>query len=538
MLLPPAMSTPTTEPTESHPSVGRRVVSGFRAVRRKIAEILQQDVWDIEIGALPGLRRTFVRSIRVFQLVLRGFRNDECMLHASSLTFITLLAFVPVLAIALSMARVFGGGDLARDQLKSLAREYLPALSAPAAMPGESSSLSTPETPVPDTPGSGTKPDDAFFPQRPDTAVPDALDPNTLNPEPTPPAATAPSSPEPAISIERMEKMIDTGFERINSLNFSALGGIGLVLLLWTVISVLGQVESAFNRVWGVTEHRTLQRKFTDYLSVVIVVPFLITAASTIPAANYAARLMQGDGMPIALPLLGRALRLAGTLLLLTLSFSFVLRFLPNTRVRLRPALAGGFATAALSLGWLRLCTAFQIGVARNSAFFGGFATVPVLLSWVYVSWEILLFGAEVAFAVQNADTFHMEMGATRASVRTRLLVAVDLLAESAKSISKGDGLLRITDYVAEHRISVRLVNDVVSELVLRKFLVETAEDPGVFAVRRDVLGMPVSEVVLAFLDSGVTSASLGVRFPRESVLRDPFDAALTSILPQKIGHA
>lgn len=505
--------------------------TGLRAFAQRTGAFLRQDVWDIEPVALPRLRRLFVRFVRIGQLVLRGFKQDECMLHASSLTFTTLLAIVPVLALALSMARVFGGDDLARDQLKALAREWL---SAPAPswipMPNGNGSPAAVHPPAPaDLPEPAAARQQAGMPAAPS-------DPTG----PAAPAATGADTPVPpeaaVISVARIEKLIDTGFERINSLNFKALGGLGLVFLLGTVIGVLGQVEAAFNRVWGVTEQRPLHRKFTDYLSVLIVVPFLITAASSIPAAGVLSRFASGEGMPLALPAAGiRLVRTLSSILLLTLSFAFLLRFLPNTRVHPRSGLLGGFVTALLVLIWLRICAAFQVGVARNSVFFGSFAMVPILLSWVYVNWEILLFGAEVSFAVQNADTYRMEQGASKASPRTRLIAAVDLLATAARELTRGDGLLRVGEYAARRRISVRLVNDVVHELVQHNLLVETAQEPGVFALRRDVAALTVGEVFRILLDSGLPARALGFACPPQSPLCEPLDASLAAMLPQRL---
>ncbi len=508
-------------PRTAGPTPGRRpagrAADALRQAGRRLRELLRQDVWDIELGALPGARRVLFRMVRVVQLVVRGFKHDECVLHASSLTFITLLAIVPVLALGLSMARVFGADDHARTQLKALAREWL--TDQPPALPFLTSAREV--APAAPEPPAATEAPDAPPPEAPDATAP---------PTPTPPAADG------ALSIERIEELIDTGFDRVAELNFRALGGLGLAFLLWAVIGGLGQVEGAFNRVWGVTDQRTLSRKFTDYLSVLIVVPFLITVASTLPVVDQLGDFLSGDDAPMALPLLGqRLLRLGGAVVLLTLSFAFLLRFLPNTRVRPGPCLVGGLVTAVLALGWLRLCTAFQVGVARNSAFFGSFATIPVLLSWVYVSWAILLFGAEISFAVQNADTYRMEQGAGQASMRTRLIVAVDLLATAARRLVAGDGLLSIGDYVRERRVSVRLVNDVVRDLAQRKLLVEIAEEPGVFAVRRDVSGLTVAEVVRGLLDSGSQPRALGVRGPVEGLLREPFDAGLAELLPQRL---
>lgn len=518
----PSLSAPdTATPNAPTPGSPRRLATA-RATARRVGEELRRDVWDVELGALSRARRALVRSLRVMQLVFRGFRHDECMLHASSLTFVTLLAIVPVLALALSMARVFGAGDLARNQLKAVARELI----AETPIEPVADSLAVLPPPVAEVANAGAR-----------TALPGAAASpgNEVEPE----AATVPqpsTSTKAAIGLEYIEELIDTGFERIEGLDFRALGGLGIVFLLWTVITVLGQVEAAFNRVWGVTEQRPLLRKFTDYLSVLIVFPVLIIAASSIPAVEIVTRLMGSNGEAVVGRMLGfRLLRSLGTLGLLTLSFAFLLRFLPHTRVRPGPSLAGGLVTAVLSLGWLRLCTAFQFGLAKNSAFFGSFATVPVLLSWVYVSWEILLFGAEVSFAVQNADTYRMEQGAQKASLRTRLMVAVDLLATAARQLRTGDGLLSVSSYLRERHVSVRLVNDVVHELVQREMLVEVADRPGDFAVRCDLNSLTVADVVRTLLDTGGPPAAVGVRSSSTALLREPLDAALSKILPQRV---
>jgi YihY family inner membrane protein len=338
------------------------------------------------------------------------------------------------------------------------------------------------------------------------------------------------------ISFERIEKLIDLGFERIENLNFRALGGLGVAFLLWSVIGVLGKVEAAFNRVWGVTEHRPLLRKFTDYLSVLIVVPFLLTAASSIPASEAVTRLMHAGGGAVVSHIAGlRALRVLGVIALMTLSYAFLLRFVPHTRVHTRPALVGGFVTAILALAWLRICTVFQVSVAKNSVFFGSFATVPILLSWVYVSWEILLLGAEVSFAVQNADTYRMEQGANKASPRTRLIMAVELLAETARQIRHGDGLLRVAEYLRRCNLSVRLVNDVVRELVQRGFLAEVSDQRGHFAARRDLLNLTVGETVDELLNTGVSPAEVGIPPTAGEILRESLSTTLLANLSQRV---
>ena len=490
-------------------SVSDSRLSGFIARARVF---LQRDVWDVEMSALNSARRIVVRTVRVLQLVLRGFRRDECVLHASSLTFMTLLSFIPVLAIALSMARAFGDPNMLRDHLKDLLHEWimgeevveeveepLEPAAAPKPSPSATSLIADEERQ-----GMMGRPDE------------------TLS--------------ENVLTEGRLDEMIDTAFERIGKLNFGALGGIGVALLLWTVISMLSQVEAAFNRVWGVTEQRTFYRKFTDYLSVVVVVPLLVTAASTIPASNLLARLASATGAEgHAMTFWMRFLRGCGMMALLTLSLAFVLRFVPNTKVRLWPGMGGGFLVAIAMTLWLRICLTFQIGLAKYSTFFGSFAVVPLLLFWVYVSWIILLVGAELSFGLQNADTYRMEGDSRNASLRTRMLLAVDIAASAAQSVRAGSGLLKVRDWAFSHRVPVRLVNDILAILVRRGLLVETAADQGEFAVLFDVETASVADVLLALLDDGDAPSAVGIRAGAHSPLGEAFGGRFKTLLPMRL---
>ena len=542
----------------------------FQAIHRA-REFLSQDVWDIEPFGLPRARRWVVRMLRMFQLIVRGFRRDECVLHASSLTFVTLLSFVPVLAIALSMARAFGDVDSLRDRIKTGIRDW-------AETGSPKSEVQSPKSEVPDAAGADLRAARESEVQSPKSEVRNLeseiadSDDSPLTPQSAPsetptsdsglrtsdsglrtpdsrPALALVADDERAammgrqaeeavgqeVTVERIETMIDNLFERIEKLNFGALGGIGVVFLLWTVIGVVGQVESAFNRVWGVVEQRALYRKFTDYLSVVVVVPLLLTAASTIPATSIVSRLASAGGMQAAVSVSTRLMRSLGTLALLTLSLTFALRFIPNTKVRLGAAFGGGVVAAIGLSVWLRICLTFQIGLARYNTFFGSFAVVPILLFWVYVSWIILLFGAEFSFAIQNADTYRVESSSAKASVRTRLLLAIDLLAAAGRSVRHGDGLLRIADWVRGHRVSIRLVNDVLHCLVRQGLLVETAEDSGVFAARFDPGAFTAADAVRAYLDDGNAPPTVGFRTPSDSPLGTPFDTGLATVLPRLV---
>ena len=471
------------------------------AMARRAASFFSQDVWDVEVSALRGIRRFVVRTVRIVFLAAFGFHRDECVLRASSLTFMTLLSVVPVLALSLSVSKGVMDGDELRTRAKSAIHtafaNYFPAAAVQDAAPedGAGAAEVAAEAAVAED-----SPADSSAGGAADGAGEDAVE-------------DASAAKSGGLDEEFFQGLASKAFDIVDGLNFRALGGIGLLLLVWTVVSLIGNIEKAFNRIWGVTENRPLMRKFTDYLSVIVVLPALAIAASSVPlVAELQDRVNSLDGWAVS--------RLAGipvfktiwVILLLTVSFSFLLRFTPNTRVRLWPGMLGGFVAAVGFSCWLKICLSLQLGVARYSSFFGSFAAVPILLFWGYVSWVVVLVACEVSFAAQNADTYQMERGWERPSPRARLLLAAALLRELAASVAAGDGILDAVRFNRRHRIPVRFVRDVSSRLVAAGILAPVAGRDKTFVARVDLQRWRVSDLVDALMRSGERSPdSLGL---------------------------
>jgi membrane protein len=184
---------------------------------------------------------------------------------------------------------------------------------------------------------------------------------------------------------------------------------------------------------------------------------------------------------------------------------------MPNTKVRWLPGFTGGTIAALLFIGWLWLCAALQIGVAGYGKIYGSFAVVPILIAWLFVSWEIVFLGAEVAFAVQNCTTYQMEQSARGASMEARTLLALSVLVETARALGGKARNFETAAYARERRVPVRFLNEVVEELVQGGWLGRLAGDEGRFVLLKAPEALTVQEVVAGVMQSGVRPEDVGL---------------------------
>lgn len=266
----------------------------------------------------------------------------------------------------------------------------------------------------------------------------------------------------------------------INNTNMASLGAIGLVALLITVVSLLGSVEEAFNAIWGVSETRSLQRRFSDYLSVVVSGPLLLFAATSVTTS------LQSQTMVRWLmnnTLLGGLLiplfRLV-PYISIWLALIFLYLFIPNTRVRLRSAMVGGVLAGTgweiAQWGYLH----FQVGVSKYNAIYGTLAALPVLMVWIYTSWIIVLMGVEMVYAHQNIRTFRREVRTTGISPRTRELLALAIMTDIAGTFLAGTRSWNVDSLAEDLDLPTRIVREITDELCSAGFLAKTADaSPG-----------------------------------------------------------
>jgi len=441
--------------------------------KKKGLRNLVEYIWDIELSSISRVHSFGVKVMRVLHLVFRGLRDDNCALHASALTFSTLMAIVPVLALSLAFARGVGNVEEAKGRMKDMVMEWTNGFRPVTGATNAASGVSGIELAIRERAGTKEAGDELA---------------DTIN------------------------GMVDRLFQKVEGIKFKALGGIGLVILILMAIDVLGRVEAAFNTVWGVAKGRNVFRKFTDYLSIVIVLPVLLIAASSLPIVSFMTRFFDqtvAEGLRCWVS--SAALKDLTMIVMSTLGFAFLFIVMPNTKVKIIPGLAGGFITALFLLCWLWICAALQVGVANYGKIYGSFAMVPILLGWIYVSWGIVILGAEVAFSIQNCATYRMEQGARRASIQAKIVLALSIICEAAKALAGKAGDLEVSAYAERKHVPVRFLNEVVEELVQAGFLGELVQKSGRFVLLKTPDTIKVRDVLDVIMRSGVGPEALGL---------------------------
>lgn len=291
-------------------------------------------------------------------------------------------------------------------------------------------------------------------------------------------------------------ELVDQIIGFVENIKVGVLGALGLGLLLYSVISLIQKVESGCNYIWQVRRPRSIGRRFSEYLSVLIVGPLLVVVATSMTAAVTSTSAMQAIQ---EIEPFGTTLYLAGRLLpyfLYSAGFTFLFLFMPNTRVRLLPALAGGVFAGVLWQSASFAFATFASHAGNVNAIYSSFAIGILLLIWLYVSWLILLMGCRVAFLLQHPEQL------TRATYPPRLTpdreeeLALSIMTLVAYNFVQGqppwhtDRLARYLRAVPEH------VFGVIDRMVERGLLVETEDPDSTVLPRRDIDAVTAADVV------------------------------------------
>jgi membrane protein len=224
-----------------------------------------------------------------------------------------------------------------------------------------------------------------------------------------------------------LEQVIEFAHSLLANTRGGTMAGVGLVLLFWAVIKVLSHIEGSFNHIWQARRSRTLVRKFSDYLTIMLISPILILLSSS--ATVYITSRVHTMAENVALvemvsPLLTWSLQLI-PYALIWLVFFLIYMIMPNTRVPVVAGLLGGIIAGTLFQVVQWGYVAFQIGAARYNAIYGSFAALPLFLIWLQSSWMIVLLGAELGHASHALRANRGQIAFRQISPANRRLVAL-----------------------------------------------------------------------------------------------------------------
>jgi membrane protein len=271
---------------------------------------------------------------------------------------------------------------------------------------------------------------------------------------------------------EMIEFLLRFADNAIANTRTGVLSVLGIAFLMWSIIKVLNNIESAFNDVWQVKRPRPLSRKFTDYLAFILIVPIVIAFSSgiSLQVRYHIGSWIQG------IPVLEHAGPLFGTLVPFVLVFfalTFVYVAVPFTKVRTGPAfIAAVIAGVAFQLTQ-NMYIFSQITVSKYGTIYGAFAVLPLLCLWLQISWIIILFGAELAFAYQNLERYHYEATSDHISPFQREVSGILIARLIAKRFVNGESPYTVAELTSELNLPYRVIRNSIEDLQQCKLLSE-----------------------------------------------------------------
>jgi len=238
-------------------------------------------------------------------------------------------------------------------------------------------------------------------------------------------------------NAEVAEKII----QYIDRTNVQTLGWIGIATLLFTVFSLVGTVEKAFNTIWNVQRGRTAWRKVADFFPVIFICPIILLVASSFNVSLQKQEMITRLLSISAIGYMEALLLKMAPLLLIIIAFAFMYIFIPNTSIKISSALLGGLLGGTLWQFAQWIYINWQIGAAKYNAIYGSFAQFPLLLMWIYISWVVVLLGCEASYAWQNINSFVKQRFFGKASALERQKIAVLMMSFLSRRFNRGEAL-------------------------------------------------------------------------------------------------
>ena len=250
--------------------------------------------------------------------------------------------------------------------------------------------------------------------------------------------------------------------------------GIGLVLLLYTVFGLISNVENIFNMIWQIPKGRGLTKRFMNYFSLFLLLPVLLVCSSGISIflATTAETLKEYVFLAPVYEITISVIPIVVSILL----FTGLYIYMPNTKVQFRHAFVAAIFAGIGFQAFQYLYISGQIWVSKYNAIYGSFAFIPLLLLWMQLSWVICLVGAEIAYAGQNIQDYDFEQDSKNISRRYLDFLTLSILTLIVKRFEKGEKPYDTVEISNEHKIPIRLTQNILYNLVNIGILIEVKD--------------------------------------------------------------
>lgn len=266
---------------------------------------------------------------------------------------------------------------------------------------------------------------------------------------------------------EVLKWLLDKSQNAIQETSGGYMAGVGMIVLFWSVMSLLNHIESSFNHIWQIRSARPWYRKFTDYLTIMLIAPVFIILSSSVKVfigTELAEYITSAPILDFFKPLISFLVRFSPYFLSwVALTVLFII--MPNAKVNFVPALISGIIAGTILqiLQWLYID--LQFGMANLSAIYGSFAAVPLFILLLQSSWLVVLLGAELSFANQNISHYEFESVSLNISNYQKRALVIVILHMIIRNFSVGAKPISSESIAHNLQIPVRLVRDLLQDL-------------------------------------------------------------------------
>ena len=432
-------------------------------------------------GIYTGAEGEFSRLERFahfWALAVRSFVRNRCPVRAAALSYTSLLALIPLLAVAISITSSLLKSE-GEEKIYAAIDKFVSDIMPPAGSNTNAASVSL-------NPGAGMPV--ALTPTNSETAGIPASSVEETN------LVVAATGPGDRVANAQMEaaKSIRDFIQKTRS---GTLGVAGTVLLIFVVFALLGRIEETMNDVWGVTRSRNWLTRMEHYWFAVGLVPTLLVAGLILASGpRFAVVRHFVESMPLVSGVVFKFLPLA----LLWLAFAAFYKIMPNTRVCFNAALVGGVVGGSLwylnnVFGFLYVSRVFS-----NSKIYGSLGLVPVFMIGLYFSWLILLFGAQVSYAFQNRKVYLQDKLAENVNQRGREFIALRLMTGIGQRFQRGLPPATLQEISTELGIPSRLGQQILQTLLAARLVTEVGGTEGAYVPARPLESINAHQILHA----------------------------------------